>query len=109
MVVVGGRTNGSDEQGKCVEVYDTESSDWYRVNSFNRYRHSTAVIGTTMYVHGGFEPEFANKPLDSMIAVDLTNLASFFPKLGKYLGVKEFTNILGERNQADPLPNSVAL
>jgi protein phosphatase len=66
MLVIGGRTSGGEEQGKCVEVYDTESSDWYRINSFNRYRHTTVIIDSTMFVHGGFEPEFPNKPLDSM-------------------------------------------
>lgn len=54
-----------------------------------------------MYIHGGFEPEFPNKPLDSMISVDLASIASFFPKLGKHFGIKDFTNILGERNQID--------
>lgn len=67
MLVVGGRTSGGEEQGKCVEIYDTESSDWYRINSFNRYRHTTVIIDNTMYLHGGFEPEFPNKPLDSML------------------------------------------
>ncbi|EAR82584.2 serine/threonine-protein phosphatase (macronuclear) [Tetrahymena thermophila SB210] len=101
MLVIGGRTSGGEEQGKCVEVYDTESSDWYRVNSFNRYRHSTVVIDSTMYIHGGFEPEFPNKPLDSMITIDLNQISYLFPKLGKHLGVKDFNNILGERNQID--------
>lgn len=89
MVVVGGRTNSSDDQGRCVDVYDTESSDWYRLSSFNRYRHTTVVIDQTMYVHGGFEPEFPNKPLDSMLTVDLTSFSVFYPKLSKHLGIKE--------------------
>lgn len=51
-----------------------------------------------MYVHGGFEPEFPNKPLDSMLSIDLLSIANNFPKLGKYFGVKDNSNILGERN-----------
>lgn len=46
-----------------------------------------------MFVHGGFEPEFTNKPLDSMISVDLNSLPSLFPKLSKYFGMKEQVNI----------------
>lgn len=40
MIVTGGRTNASEEQSQQLEIYDTESSDWYKVNSINRYRHS---------------------------------------------------------------------
>jgi hypothetical protein len=40
MMVVGGRTNASDEASHMIEMYDTESSDWYKVSAINRYRHS---------------------------------------------------------------------
>lgn len=89
MLVIGGRTSGGEEQGKCIEMYDTESSDWYRISSFNRYRHATLIIDKTMYIHGGFEPEFPNKPLGTMISVNLSSISAFFPKLDKYLSVKE--------------------
>jgi len=54
-----------------LEVYDTESSDWYKINSVNRYRHTILMLDTTMYIHGGFEPDFPNKPLDSLITLDI--------------------------------------
>ena len=50
-----------------LEIYDTESSDWYKINAVNRYRHSILVLDSFMYVHGGFEPEFPNKPLDTLL------------------------------------------
>ena len=48
-----------------------------------------------MFIHGGFEPEFPNKPLDSLISFDLNKIATIYPKLSKAFG-KEIPNILGE-------------
>jgi hypothetical protein len=58
-----------------------------------------------MYVHGGFEPEFPNKPLDSMISVDLTSIGTSFPKLSKYFG-GSVSNILGDKNQNNEKPTT---
>ncbi len=45
MVVLGGRTaDNSEDQGAFVDIYDSESSEWSKVNSFNRYRHSLVII-----------------------------------------------------------------
>ncbi len=93
MVVIGGRTNASEELSQNLEIYDTESSDWYKVNAINRYRHIILSLDATIFVHGGFEPEFPNKPLDSFLSIDLSKLASIYPKLSKTLG-KENSNIL---------------
>ena len=43
-----------------LEIYDTESSDWYKFTSVNRYRHTIASIDNLLYIHGGFEPECPN-------------------------------------------------
>lgn len=40
MLVFGGRTNMSEEQSQTLEIYDTESSEWYKINCLNRYRHA---------------------------------------------------------------------
>ena len=50
-----------------MEIYDTESSEWYKINCVNRYRHGIVIIENQLYMHGGFEPDFPNKPLDSII------------------------------------------
>jgi protein phosphatase len=45
MLVIGGRTNeNNEEQGNFIDIYDTESSDWHKISSFNRYRHSIVII-----------------------------------------------------------------
>jgi protein phosphatase len=56
MIVVGGRTNANDELSSTMEVYDTETSEWYRINTINRYRHTVVLMDSIMYIHGGFEP-----------------------------------------------------
>ena len=76
MIVLGGRSNASEELASMLEIYDTESTDWYKFNAINRYRHTILSIDNLLYVHGGFEPNFPNKPLDSFLLVDLGNLAN---------------------------------
>lgn len=45
MMVIGGRTNNV---GEIVpfEVYDTESSEWFKFDSLQRFRHSCWGIDT---------------------------------------------------------------
>ena len=39
MIVIGGRTNTVVEDVP-MEVYDTESSEWYKFNAIQRFRHT---------------------------------------------------------------------
>lgn len=54
MFVIGGRTNTVGEV-VALEVYDTESSEWTKFNSVQRFRHVVWSIDQTIYIHGGFE------------------------------------------------------
>lgn len=69
MMVIGGRTN---QVGEVVplEVYDTESSEWYKFNSVQRFRHSCWASSNSVYVHGGFEHEIPNIPLSEICKID---------------------------------------
>jgi len=40
MAVLGGRTNSVGES-VSLEVYDTETSEWFRFNSVQRFRHAS--------------------------------------------------------------------
>ena len=86
MVVIGGRTNVAEDLSNTIEIYDTESSDWYRMNSINRYRHTIIQIENLLYLHGGFEPDFPNKPLDSMFSIDISRVSNIYPKLSRAFG-----------------------
>lgn len=73
MMVIGGRTN---QVGEVVplEVYDTESSEWYKFNSVQRFRHSCWSSSNNVYVHGGFEHEIPNIPLSEICKIDTQKL-----------------------------------
>ena len=41
--------------------------------SISRYRHALALYNKTkLFVHGGFQPELASQPLDSLVSIDLS-------------------------------------
>ena len=69
MIVLGGRTNTVGEVVP-LEVYDTESSEWYKFNSVQRFRHSAWASNNSVYVHGGFEHEIPNIPLREICKID---------------------------------------
>jgi hypothetical protein len=62
-------------------VYETESSEWKKFNSSQRFRHAVWVIDTTIYMHGGFENETPNIPTNTIMKVDLVNLFRTSPNL----------------------------
>ena len=73
MMVIGGRTN---QVGEIVplEVYDTESSEWYKFNSLQRFRHACWSVDTNVYVHGGFEHETPNIPINIVARIETNKL-----------------------------------
>jgi len=73
LVIMGGRSNNPDEQVSAIEGYDTEKSEWMRMGAVSRYRHAIALYNKTqLFIHGGFEPELASQPLESMISINLS-------------------------------------
>lgn len=87
MFVLGGRTN---KVGETVpfEVYDTESSDWYRYASISRFRHSCWILDQNLYVHGGFEHDSPNVPTNVITKIDIAKMFSNQPALLKSLDPK---------------------
>ena len=71
MLVLGGRTNTVGEN-VLMEIYETETSEWKKLHSIQRFRHTVwATDHQTIYVHGGFENETPNIPTNSIIKLDL--------------------------------------
>lgn len=54
----------------ALEVYDTESSEWYKFNSLQRFRHACWSVDANVYVHGGFEHETPNIPINIIARID---------------------------------------
>jgi hypothetical protein len=75
MMVIGGRTNQVGEI-VALEVYDTESSEWYKFNSLQRFRHACWSVDSNVYVHGGFEHETPNIPINVIARIDTYKLFS---------------------------------
>ncbi|OMJ68803.1 hypothetical protein SteCoe_33644 [Stentor coeruleus] len=73
MLVLGGRTNQVGEVVP-VEAYDTESSEWVKFPSIQRFRHSSWTLDSEVYIHGGFENETPNIPTDSIVKLDSSKL-----------------------------------
>ena len=72
-MVIGGRTTQVGED-VALEVYDTESSEWYKFKAIQRFRHAVWSIETSVYVHGGFEHETPNIPINAISRIDATKL-----------------------------------
>ncbi len=73
MMVIGGRTNTVGEIVP-LEIYDTESSEWYKFNSLQRFRHACWSVDAHVYVHGGFEHETPNIPINIIARIDTYKL-----------------------------------
>jgi hypothetical protein len=54
LLITGGRNNQVGE-AMPFEIYDTESSDWYKLPSIDRFRHISFMIEHYIYIHGGFD------------------------------------------------------
>lgn len=73
MIVLGGRTNTIGENLQ-LEVYETESSEWKKFTSLQRFRHSVWAIDTNLFMHGGFENDNPNVPTSTIMKLDLTSM-----------------------------------
>ena len=70
MLVVGGRSNQVGEM-LPFEIYDTESSDWYKFPPIQRFRTSTWITEQFLYLHGGFDSDTPNIPPEGILKMDL--------------------------------------
>ena len=70
MVVLGGRTNTVGENVQ-MEIYETESSEWHKFQSLQRFRTSVWTVNSTIFMHGGFENETPNVPTNTIMKMDM--------------------------------------
>jgi hypothetical protein len=73
MIVIGGRTNTVGEVVP-LEVYDTESSEWASFTSLQRFRHVCFSVGFIVYIHGGFEQDTPNIPINVISTINAEKL-----------------------------------
>lgn len=88
MLVIGGRTNQVGES-LPFDVYDTETSDWYKFSQIQRFRHSSWLVDNQLYIHGGFDQETPSVPTEQVLKIDLEKVfTSQHPNLQKSLQVR---------------------
>lgn len=85
---IGGRSN-SDGDNLPIEIYDTDSSEWYTFQTFRRFRHALFIVDSTIFIHGGLEDERHNNPASNLNELNLEilfeNEKPLLEKLKKYL------------------------
>lgn len=73
LFIVGGRTLQQNEP-IGLEVYDTETSEWHKYIVGRRFRHASWVIGTGLFLYGGFEYDNPSFPTNALVRIDLSLL-----------------------------------
>ena len=81
LIVIGGNNNSEIKQIP-IEIYDTKTSKWFRVSLFfNKYRHTTWIIGDSIYTHGGLLNNNHLVAQNDIIKIDLIKLFNSNDKL----------------------------
>ena len=73
LIILGGRTD-TDMKTIQIEVYDTESSEWYKLASFDKFRHSSWLLDNYLYTHGGFDYSSPMISNNSLVMIDIIKL-----------------------------------
>lgn len=53
LILIGGRSNVNDHM-LPIEVYDTETCEWYKCSGINRYRQQSWIYEHYILSYGGF-------------------------------------------------------
>lgn len=107
LIITGGRSNLASDTVP-MEIYDTETSDWFKYEAPQRFRHATFFCDNFLFMHGGFNQETPNTPTDIIIKLDLSNILQEEPQLSKYLllEVSKYDGPSTGQNQSKPQSNS---
>ena len=68
-----------------LDIYDTDSSDWYKLPSIDRFRHISFMVEHNIYIHGGFDQDAPNIPTSTILRIDLNKYFHSYPVLFKGL------------------------
>ena len=82
MILLGGRSHEEVKEAS-IQVYDTETSEWANFNNFNKFRHSSWILGSLLYCHGGFDHMSPLVSRNDLIEIDVIKLLSTNEKFKK--------------------------
>lgn len=98
MLVIGGKTNNVAES-LPLEVFDTETSEWFSYNIAQRFRHGSWVHEKNLYIYGGFDLSTPTLPTDSIFKVNLPALLRNNPYLyGKVVDLNSSVSSVNSNN-----------
>ena len=86
-LVIGGRGSAQD-QNLNLEVFNLITSEWYKLNSIDRFRHTSWIVDGKLFIHGGFEPIRPNTPTSNLFRMDLKSTLGMVPALDGILSNK---------------------
>jgi protein phosphatase len=84
MIVLGGRTD-EDQKNIPIEIYDTETSEWTELTPFNKFRHSSWIIESQLFTHGGFDYLSPMISKNDLVKIDVVKLINTNQNLTKKL------------------------
>ena len=102
LIILGGRTE-EELKETPIQVYDTETSDWFQFDSFNKFRHATWINDCFLYSHGGFDHSLPSVSKNDLVEIDLIKLLSSEEKLKKK--VDNIQMIRSQQNKSDSSTN----
>lgn len=92
-LVIGGRTNNTNDNIP-LEVYDTQTSDWFKFGNFQRFRHASWLTDQWLFMFGGFDQKNPNIPTDELLRVNLAKLLQKNQNILKIANLNEAPDIL---------------
>lgn len=101
LLIVGGRNNQVGES-MPLDIYDTDSSDWYRLEPIDRFRHISFLFQDYIFIHGGFSQEAPNIPTDAILRIDLNKLFSSHHQLYKGLAFEQGKDVFTAAHGTSP-------
>lgn len=73
MAIIGGRTNSTGSIA-LLNVYDTETAEWFSFNPVKRFRHASWLVDGVIYVFGGFQQDARDVPTNTILHLDYASL-----------------------------------
>lgn len=70
LLIIGGKT-GITNDGNGIQIYDSDTSQWTLLMGDKRFRHSTFIINSKIFIFGGFEKDKSESPTNSMLSIDI--------------------------------------
>ncbi|CAD8147747.1 unnamed protein product [Paramecium octaurelia] len=73
LFIIGGKTGNLNEM-LTINVFDTETSEWSKFKSIQRFKHASWLVDTNIFIYGGFGLSSPDIPNGAISKINLNNL-----------------------------------